>query len=571
MISVAAAYASELIEPPRPDPIEWARQLDIPARESASSPGRYVPEPYQAEIIRAICGEASSVTAAIGTQGGKSLSFSIGLLYLLDQDPGNTLIGTATQDMAKSLGRERLQAIIDANPVLARHKPSDVDLYKVQEMSFDRALWVLTGTQSSNGLISRPCRYTWIDEAQRAATGAIAEAEQRTKRYPHTHKHLRSGTPTTPENDLWKLYLAGTQEHWQMDCPHCDGEFVFKNYADERTGTKDAPTAGLAWAPEAKIDGRWSEEKVRETAHYRCPHCGEAITEDQRLPMVRAGRFIATNPAADPMRRSFWVPSLCTREITFGEMAVQFLRALTDFFGFREFLNGYWALPFAPASASVSDSAVDACRSTYTTGTLPFAPIALTLAADLADLTTHWEVCAHAEDGTLAVIDYGTVLAPEDLLPILSRTYPGDGGASHRISFGLIDSGHQAHRVYRICARSAGRLFPSKGSGAEFGRSQWSQSQVADHPGLYLVGYIDHSFKLELYLNRIGGQRPPPVLFPQDATPAFLHGHCGQRLKTDKHARGIRHYFPPVADDHFGDCTKLNLVAGAILRSRSEG
>jgi phage terminase large subunit GpA-like protein len=454
-MTLVSAYASELLEPMRPDPITWARQLDLPARESATSPGRYYPEPYQAEIIRANTSrDVSSVTACIGTQGGKSLSFAISLLYLLDVDPGNVLIGTATQDMAKSLGRERLQSIIDENPVLARHKPADVDLYKVQEMSFDRATWVLTGTQSSNGVISRPCRYTWIDEAQRAGIGIIAEAEQRTKTFPHTHKHLRSGTPTTPENDLWRLYLKGTCEHWHHACPHCGGEFAFQNYADDRTGSSDQPPAGLTWSPEAKVDGQWNEERVRATAHYLCPHCAQAITEDQRLPMVRAGRFVVTNPNANPANRSFWVPSLCTRDVTFGEMAVQFLRALSDFFGFREFLNGYWALPFSASAAAVSDAAVDACRGTHRTGEIPFEPTHLTLSSDVADAMTHWEVAAHGPEGELAVIDSGTVLAPEDVLAQLDRTYPAPSGKTWRVTFGLIDSGHQAHRVYRICARS---------------------------------------------------------------------------------------------------------------------
>lgn len=567
-MTLAASFATSLLPPPKIDAGEWARGLDIPTRESSSSPGPFVPEPYQEAIIRAIADpDIRDVTACLGTQGGKSLSFAIGLLYRLDTDPGNVLIGTATNDMAKSLCRERIQAIIDSNPILARHKPSDPDRYKVQEMSFDRALWVLTGTQSSNGLISRPCRDTWIDEAQRAAPGAIAEAEQRTKRYPHTHKHLRSGTPTTPDNDLWKLYLSGSQDHWFLPCPRCGNEFTFTNYADERTTlTADLP-AGLTWSSDAKIDGRWSEDLVRQSAGYVCPHCAGFIREDERLPSVRAGRFIATNANAPATHRSFWVPSLCTREIGFGEMAVQFLRAINDFFGFREFLNGFWALPFAPAAASVSDEAVAACRGDYRAGTIPFPATHLTLTADPADTRTHWEISAHGRDGELAVVDFGTVLAPEHLLDLLANSYADPSGRQHRIAFGLVDSGDQARRIYRLCAASGGKLWPSKGSAAEHGRSLWSQTEVRDHPGLHLVTYIDHAFKLDLYLGRIARRQPLPILFPADATAEFLNGHCGQRLKTERTVRGVRHYFPPVAEDHYGDCTKLALVCSAIANS----
>ena len=72
-------------------------------------------------------------------------------------------------------------------------------------------------------------------------------------------------------------------------------------------------------------------------------------------------------------------------------------------------------------------------------------------------------------------------------------------------------------------------------------------------------------------LNRISKRLPPGVTFPIDSTPAFLHGHCGQRLKSEKTVRGYRQFFPPVAHDHYGDCTKENLVAGSIIRSRMQG
>ena len=200
------------------------------------------------------------------------------------------------------------------------------------------------------------------------------------------------------------------------------------------------------------------------------------------------------------------------------------------------------------------------------TGTLPFTPTHLSLAGDYGGTQTHWSIAAHGPQGELAIIDYGTVLAPEDLIELLkSKRYTGSDGRTHEIAVGLLDSGAHAHRIYRVCMRSGGRLFPSKGSKAEFARNLWNQSTVTEHPDVHLITFVTHSYKLTLYLDKIANRRAPLLTFPVDASAAFLNGHCGQRLRSEKTARGVRHFFPDVPHDHFGDCTILHLVIASML------
>ena len=50
-----------------------------------------------------------------------------------------------------------------------------------------------------------------------------------------------------------------------------------------------------------------------------------------------------------------------------------------------------------------------------------------------------------------------------------------------RPDFGLIDSGDWAQKVYDECYKYYGKLWPTKGSGANFG--SWNVSEVKSHPG----------------------------------------------------------------------------------------
>ena len=105
---------------------------------------------------------------------------------------------------------------------------------------------------------------------------------------------------------------------------------------------------------------------------------------------------------------------------------------------------------------------------------------------------------------------------------------------------------------------------PSKGSTASFGT--WSQSAVNGYPTLRLVTYVDHTAKLELYLERINKKMPPLLHLPADTGTDFIHGHSGQQLIQNKNSRLAPYYWKKVAEDHYGDCTKLHGVAWWVLK-----
>ena len=196
-------------------------------------------------------------------------------------------------------------------------------------------------------------------------------------------------------------------------------------------------------------------------------------------------------------------------------------------------------------------------------------PAILTLCADPGEKQTHWSVEARNDQGESWVIDYGTVLSVEDLISeefLAARRYQLPG-ADQLVSpmAGLIDSGFLTERVYGVCAKSSGLYYPSKGSESTFGNYAVTSIKGLN---ILLYTYGDFAWKTHLYLERIKKRLPPHLYLPSDIGRDFIDGHTGQQMMENKNSRVAPFYWKKVANDHFGDCTKLHCVAWAILRTQ---
>ena len=131
-----------------------------------------------------------------------------------------------------------------------------------------------------------------------------------------------------------------------------------------------------------------------------------------------------------------------------------------------------------------------------------------------------------------------------------------------RPDFGLIDSGDWAQKVYDECYKYYGKLWPTKGSGANFG--SWNVSEVKSHPGLELYLYVDRTAKMELYAGRIQKGAAPALHLPEDADQDLLAGLSGQQL--EKPRGGGLAQWRKLPNDHYGDCVKIGQVSWWVRR-----
>jgi hypothetical protein len=313
----------------------------------------------------------------------------------------------------------------------------------------------------------------------------------------------------------------------------------------------------------------WDLAGVERDTAYHCEACDSAWPQSLQSDLVRRGEWRPGNDKAPADHISAHISALYSPQISWGDLARIFLQKKESTGGLHDFYNNFLGLPWENRAAQVKEDAVLSLRDpAYRIGQIPpgIEPVVLTLCADPGERATHWTVEARIQSGESWVLDYGTVLAIEDLVSpefLAARRYPfGDQILSPR--FGLIDSGWSAERVYSVCARSSGLYMPSKGSTAAFGT--WNQSAVQSYPTLRLVTYVDHTAKLELYLERINKKMPPLLHLPADASTEFIRGHSGQQLLQNKNSRLAPYYWKKIPEDHYGDCTKLHGVAWWVLK-----
>jgi phage terminase large subunit GpA-like protein len=483
------------------------------------------------------------------------------MMWVIAEEPGPILYVTSTGENAKSWSERELIPRIKNCVPLKSLMPENEDDFRKSEMHFQSCTLRLTGSNSEGNLASRPIRFLFADEVDKwppesgKEAPALQLAKARTNFYRRTSKICVTSTPTIEAGAVWKEFLEGSQHYFFVPCPEC-GEMqplVFEQ---------------IKW-PEHHRDlaGGWDLDGVSRDSYYECRACQAKWHQSIQHKIIAAGDWKATNAKAPADHISAHISSLYSPQFSWGDLARMFLQKKSTPGGLHDFYNNFLGLPWENRAAQVKEEAVLSLRSDYRLTELPVEPRILTCCADVGERETHWSVEARIESGESWVIDYGTVLSPEDLITetfLSARRYQfGDRWISPR--FGLIDSGYNTERVYEVCARSRGLFMPSKGSTASFGT--WTLSQVSGYPQLRLVTYVDFTAKVEIYLNRINKKLPPQLHFPADVGQDFLDGHIGQQLLESPGSRHAPKYWKKVVADHYGDCTKLHAVAHWVMKS----
>lgn len=613
----SAELASLFLVQGAPSVVEFLeREIHIPRKMSPRQPGpfRTTQRPMMRPILE--CWSPRSgvnfCTVVGATQLLKTTVMCLGVSYRIKHSPGPTLIMGPSEGWTKTeISEKRLTELINHNAILAIEKPSDSDLFKSLSMDMSGGTINLVGANSPTALSGGTYLILAIEEAGKiqhfehedAPEGhPIENAFERTKDFEELAFHYMSGSPNISNHPLWIHYERGDQTHFWVPCPHCDEYFPFsftweKNVNDLST-LLGKPIAehyrSVTWDQTAKDkSGLWNEEKVLSTAHYICPHNGCEITDTDKPAMLTAFEERRHNEAAAPNNRSFHLNSFLSPRVKFGRMAWKFLESQQDFFGLQTFYNSWLALCYELIKQEVKEDKILRLKADHERRTIPTRPALLVLTADPGQGMTHWKVTAILHTAELVVIDWGTVLTPEEVLTesFKSRLRYQLANSTEILSpqIGYMDSGYATNRVYDICASSTRYLsprqlapfwWPMKGSDARVG--SWGESGIASHPTLKLYTYSDHQAKTELYGQNIGNGIGARIHLPKnpyqgaqgrlliisktnvdpDSFEALIDGLSGQKLITV----GKYEVWKKMPRDHYGDCLKLAKVASWIAR-----
>lgn len=558
----------------KPDPLTWAEREIVLDPRFSPRPGRYSCDftPYLKKLHHWY-GDSRirQITFVKSAQiGGTTLMANL-IQYCVAEQPGPILYVTSTAENAKSWSERELIPRMRSCAALKPVMPDDPDLFKKTEMQFKNCTVKLTGSNSEANLASRPVRWLFCDEVDKWPDSTATEAPAlelamaRVNFYKAISKTVLASTPTVETGAIWKQFLAGSQHRLHVACPEC-GHLQTLEFDQ------------VKWSDELRTETGWDLDGVRDTAVYQCSGCGEVWEQHRKRGLIEeacnSDLWIAGNPSAPSDHISCHVSSMYSPQISWGDLAVLFLQKKDTPGGLHDFRNTYEGLPFENRTASVKEDAILDLRNDYRLREIPAAvtadgsPAILTLCADPGEKQTHWSVEARNDQGESWVVDYGTVLSVEDLISeefLAARRYqlPGSDEIIAPVA-GLIDSGFLTERVYSVCAKSRGLYYPSKGSESTFGNYAVTTIKGLN---ILLYTYGDTIYKTFLYYERIKKRLPPLLHLPSDVGRDFIDGHCGQQLLENKNSRVSPFYWKKVANDHYGDCTKLHCVAWAVMRN----
>jgi len=569
MSELAAEMLNDLRFDRPPPVVEWLESnIIFTPRVSPNFPGKFSTQlrPYMREPLENT--RDFSIADEVycwGAQTAKTTTALLKLGYLLHFRPRPILWVMPTEAMGRSWSDTRFHPFVESNPILAAHMPQNKDHWKLLEMQFDRLTMAVVGSNSPAALASRPIAYLICDEvckfarASKNEASALSLAKQRTKAFGASARRLETSTPTVDRDEFWEDFLLGDQRYFFVPCPHCQGEMLFEH-------TKER----LIWDTEAKDkkSGIWDLNKVQESARYICPHCAGEIRDWHKARMMLGGEWRATNSNALKGQRSYHLNSFYSPDVSFGQIAVEFLKAQSKLFGMQDFLNGWMALPFVEAGSEIEEKHLVARRAEYSLGTVPdgVEVSAIILGADVQQAFTNYVVRAFSANGDSWLLEYGRVAGLDDLVELAAAMRWQIGGREQGITCGLIDSGWQPEHVYRACATAVKRglrFLPSKGSGEKFVSKPVRTTDIVIGGRTYrnsLLIYSDADFKRLLYIELIRDGRRGWWL-PENVGADYTEELLRERMVTVENKRGYEQIvWKRFGANHYADAEKLALV-----------
>ena len=507
-------------------------------------------QPWMREILECVADpRIKEINLIFGAQTGKTTILLLSYMLLSRFFPKPCLIGLSTDPLAQRLVRRRLLPLLKSNTWWSEQLPPDNQGQESMILmpSMDT---FYTGARTADKLASMAAGVLLLDEVSKWQKGSVKEAhpyllvKERTKSFAN-YKIISSSTPSIKEEVFYQDYLHSSQSHYFMPCPHCKNKFEF-------IFSKDT----VKWE-------QGNLETIKATAHYVCPHCGGVITNEMKHDLMQNGEWIKTRSNHDKGHLGFHLNSMYSPFVTFGDVACEFVKAQSSIIkseALRNFSNSWEALPFVEVGQTTSTNDIKSIvDNSYFRGEVPQDTLYIVLGGDAGQNQSHWLASAICADGSIKVIDWGTLQSYTSanghygykaLIDDLQFTDATNN--KWKIDIAYLDSGYSTNEIYEECLRGIyGQINPTKGSTH---KGVWNETTVRTHADLPLFTYSDYSLKMSLH-NLI---KDKVIHLPADADNELIKGLEGQQVILTK--TGQRQW-KDLKEDHYNDCLKLCLFS----------
>jgi phage terminase large subunit GpA-like protein len=446
----------EALRPPEEITVsEWAEKYRVLDTKSSARPGpwRNSTTPYLKGIMDELNNyETEEIIFVKPTQvGGTEAIFNM-LGYIIEEDPSPAMIVYPTDELAKSISKNRIMPMIQNCPTLNKRYHENDSSYL--ELQFDDMYLTLVGSNSPSGLASKPEKYLFMDEtdkypgASKKEADPVSLAKERTKTF-HNRKIVLASTPTLKSNHIWEAKEnADIEKHYFMPCPHCGKmiEFKFSNlrFPDDE---------GMSYVDRA------------EYAKYVCQECGCVINDRQKHTMLQQGEWqIVEHKTQFARKVVFWLNTLYSPFVRFADVAKEFLLSKKDSERFQNFVNSWLAEPWEDTNLKTNADLVMERQTDLPELVVPEWAKLLTGGVDVQETSLYLTIRAFGNHITSQNIYHQQVMSFADVERIMNMPFKKENGETMIVALCLIDSGFNTDATYDFCANNAEWATPVKGS-----------------------------------------------------------------------------------------------------------
>jgi len=419
--------------------------------------------PYLVEIADCLDLEHPSnlVTVRKSQQTGVSILALAWMLYIAETAPDNALYGVPGIDALQDMNSGKMQPLIDD---WQRHTGKSI-IYPVKDRSgagsttyekkFPGGAIYLANANTVMDLSAKTCRYGVKDEVskwQQLPNGADPEnlffGRFTAFRRQKTYKIFELSTPELDSGDalgegpghcrIDRSFRRSDQRFWHVRCAECQHEqvLVFENMI---------------------IDRAHPHKSV-----MRCVKCSHHISEMERVPAVRLGRYIPSLEAPD-RHPGFHVDAFMSLMMSLEAIAEDFITFdAKGEAGAKDFHNLVRALTYAMKGNAPDHQRLMERREAYPALSIPSGGLIFVAGADVQSYGIYVEGVAYAEDRqswcVFAEFFEGATDNPQSgawalLSEFYSQEFPDAHGVLRRLDAIAVDSGYRTNQVLEWCRR----------------------------------------------------------------------------------------------------------------------
>jgi phage terminase large subunit GpA-like protein len=450
---------------PEPDEEIWQwaeRVLRIPKTENGEMAGQLWSSyysPYVREIMEWVKRPGKGeMWVKKSSQVGITMAALLIICWFIVHRSGAIGYAIDTIEEARRISKVRLQQWLRQNKILEEMGEEDDGVANLTYYLSGITVYMMGGQTASTFQNKSTCLFI-LDELDEHAfiegQGTTADLARDRCKVPRSAKILGFCTPGT-SGMITKEHKAGTCEEIYIPFPCCGHEQPLKwdNFIFSTDEFRDL-------ADEIDL------EKVKEGAYFKCECCGERFYDHHKLEAMRHFRSVPTNPKAAPGIRSMHIWEAYSAFVTFGALAVEWLKAQGDNSKIERFMRGRRAMHYEESGGVVTTSELLEMRGAYRRGECPpnVNPALYVMAVDIQDgFRLKATKSVFDAEGHLYVIDWGEFVSLEELesfadIPLATPLGP------MVVQCGLLDEGNDKEEIWRYSLETRPRFFPVKGRG----------------------------------------------------------------------------------------------------------